>query len=647
MKRQIIHPSFILGFLFAFITLLAGYFILRGVGLEKSLNALDASVFVPWRRQGFYQKQYFKLFYNLSIILLPTMSIFFAFLIEKLGWKPYRLAGKKSPLVLRRGISPFSFFKKVDKYYLLILVIMLTVVLINFGYLIETGIWINYYHHNFIIAVINDLLQGKHLLVDTFSQYGLLYPWFLYLTFQILPFSYMNLYFLFMVFTWIYFFILFFFLRDLTKSKLYALIGLYIVMGINMLFNYADYPFSENYVWPGGIPLRFFFDGMVFFLMIKNENLTSRWLYALTAFLVAVATLHNLETGLALVVSLLFMYLIYSLSLRKVHLWERLRFFSAKLIYVVVVLMALWALFSIYTRLAAGQWAHWDLFTRFGRLAQQGLSNAPTPIMGWYWLFLLLYFSVLTGVLDRIIRLKASVSWRWLVVGAYSLYGLLWLNYYMTRSYNSNLTVVSIPAVVILIFLVKETAGSGAVWLKRIRFGLILTLVVLTDLTSFYLYKRLQYRWYAWGEVQKAKKYHGNRGFVMVSYNEEGDYIVNNLFKSIQAIKDLTPETKKILLLSRYDTVILVMAEKTLIVPYPMMELIFYNTELEKVKKDLISLKKKPRYLFIDKKNPAIQDSDIIKTSYWTSLEIFKTLSPFYEFVKQEGILDIYKLKKI
>lgn len=638
------HIPIIAGLVIATVLVIGLYFILKAAGVEKNFNIVDKSVFVPWRQQGIYPKQYFKLFYNLSIILIPIMSVFFSFLIEKIWSRPQHLIKKKNLPMAPDKKSKFSF---IEKYYLMTLIIMLTVVLINFGYLIETGIWVNYYHHNFIIATINDLFQGKHLLVDTFSQYGLLYPWFLYLIFHVLPFSYMNLYLLFMIFTWIYFFILFFFLKELTKSKWYAFIGLYVVMGVNMLFNYTTYPFSENYVWPGGIPLRFFFDGLVFFLIIKNKNFASGWIQVLTVCLVAVAVLHNIETGLALAASVLFMYFICALSFKKIGLLKQTRFFCTQLTYVAAASVSVWALFSIYTRLGAGQWPDWRLFTRFGSLTQQGLNNAPTPIIGWYWLHLLLYFIVFTGVLDKIIRLKTPISWRWLVVGAYSLYGLLWFNYYITRSYSSNLTVVSIPAVVILIFIIKEIADSKRVWLRSIRFLLILTVVILTYLTSFYLYKRLVYRWYAWGVVQKAKKYRDNRGFVMVSYNEEGDYTVENVLKSVHAIKTLTHGTKKILLLSRYDALILVMAEKTHIVPYPIMELIFYQTELREVKNNLTFLKKKPLYLFIDKKNPAIKDSEIIKTSFWTSHEIFKELSPFYDFVKQTGILDIYKLKEI
>lgn len=634
----------IAGLVIATVLILSLYFILKAAGVEKNFNIIDKSVFVPWRQQGFYPKQYFKLFYNLSIILIPIMSVFFAFFIGKMVSQPYRVIKKK---ILRMTPEKKSKSSFIEKYYLVILIIMLTVVLINFGYLLETGIWVNYYHHNFIIAVVNDLFHGKHLLVDTFSQYGLLYPWFLSLFFKrIFFFSYMNLYLLFMILTWVYFFTLFFFLKALIKNKLYALIGLYVIMGVNMLFNYSTYPFSENYVWPGGIPLRFFFDGSVFFLIIKNEHFTSRWIHILTVCLIVVAALHNIETGLALVVSVLFLYFIYSLSFKKIDLLSRICFFLVRFAYVAAAGIGVWALFSIYTRLGAGQWPDWYLFTRFMRLAQQGLNNAQTPIIGWYWLHLLLYFAVLTVVLDKIIRLKTSISWRWIVVTAYSFYGLLLLNYYMSRSYDSNLTVVSIPAVVILIFLIKELVGQRWVWLRRIRFALILIVVVLAYFTSFYLYKRLGYRWYALHEVQKAKKYLGNRGFVMVSYNEEGDYTVENLLKSVNAIKTLTHGAKKILLLSRYDALILIMTGKTHIVSYPITELIFYRTELEGVKNNLAFLKTKPLYLFIDKKNPAIKDSEIIKTSFWTAREIFKELSPFYEFVTQVGILDIYKLKE-
>src|SRR3990167_9013658 len=198
--------------------------------------------------------------------------------------------------------------QKIKKYHKFTAIILIFIVVFDFGYLLETGIWVNYYHHNFMIGTINDLLQGKHLLIDTFNQYGLFYPFILFLVFRtVLQFSYMNLYLAFMIGTVMYFAILYFFILLITKKNLLSLVGLLVSMGVVMTFNFHTFPFSENYVWPGSIPLRYFFDGLVFLLLLKNKNFKSYNLHIITACLVAIAIFFNLETGISLGMGYLFL----------------------------------------------------------------------------------------------------------------------------------------------------------------------------------------------------------------------------------------------------------------------------------------------------------------------------------------------------
>src|SRR3989344_3506111 len=640
------YASLFFGALIALFIFLGVYFVLKLMGLEKSMNSIDKTIFVSWRRQGFYPKQYFKLFYNLSIIFIPSTTLFFAFLIEKIGKKSKKSQTKGIPtLQLQTEQKEASFLKK---FYLLILVAMLSIVLINFGYLIETGIWVNYYHHNFIIATINDLFHGKHLLVDTFNQYGLFYPLFLYLIFKVgIPFSYMNFYLLLMIGTWIYFFILFFFLKELTKNTIYSLIGLYIIMGVNMLFNYSVYPYSENYVWPGGIPLRFFFDGLVFLLILRNKFLTSKKRNIFIFFILSIAFFYNIETGLSLVVSFVFLLFIYSISLKGISWIKRGVIFAQNLLQFLIVFIAIGLFFSLYTRMASGSWPRLSLFLDFVRLAQAGLNNAPTPFIGWYWLHIIIYFIALIIILHAVFHSRKKIDWIWYVTVGYSLYGLLLLNYYMSRSYNSNLTVVSIPALVLVIFLLAVSKKNQWIGMKIFRFVGILSIVVLVVISTFYLYKRFQYRLYALKEVIRAKKYSGNRGFIMVSWSETEGYTARELLVSIAKIKELTNNTNKIFLLSRYDVVLLIMAEKSHFIPYPMLEQIIYKNQLTLVKNNLVTMKEKPQYLFIDGKDSYKNDDKIRFTPFSTSLAIFETVSPYYKFVETVGVLDIYKLKEI
>jgi len=680
---------------FALITLLFIfniYYLLKIFGVEAFLNTVNKEIYVPWLYKAIYPKNYFKLFYNFSIIFLPLSSIlltikighfikkahvffigvltgFVAFMplfylqshktltklviadivfisltvVVSLFFQPIRTAlsnihiKKYSWSTKKLAYHDKSLTKFIQKNHFWILLTLLFIVLINFAYLLETGIWINYYHHNYFIATINDLIQGKHILVDTFNQYGLLWPLLFYFLFTtIIPFSYMNLYLLLMIFTYIYYVILYFFIKKLTKNPVITLIGIYVILGVNTLFNYPVFPFSENYVWPGSTPLRFFFDSAVFLIVLGNPYFKSYGLTILSGFLTAYSLFHNFEMGVSLASAYIFLLLTNAFFIKK-----RLLPFSVFFISLVLIFLA----FVAYTFIASGQLPDWELYWRFISLYQAGFTNSATPLVGWYYLHLLIYFSVLISTLYLQIRKK--VNWKWTVLGAYSLYGLLILNYYLSRSHYSNLTVVSIPALVIFITLFSDLKKIKNIFTPKV-FQLVYSLfvavfIVLSVFTSFYLYKRINYRVWSWKEVQKLKKYPNNRAFIVANYVPVEDYTAEDIISSVDKIKELTKDEKKILLISKYDAVIFIMAEKTNIISYPLLEQIHTIENKKKVKKDLVQMKDKPRYLFIDKINSGEKKSDLPEPRDVLD-EIQNSITPYYEYKKQVGILDIYEL---
>ncbi len=536
------------------------------------------------------------------------------------------------------------------------LLVILVVTLFNFGYFAEAGIWVNYYHHNFMIATINDLFQGKHLLVDTFNQYGLLYPYFLYLLFKIfIPLSYLNLYFLFMILTMLYFLIYFFFLKQLIQRTTLSLVGLYVAIGLYTLFHLHIFPTSENYVWPGGIPLRHFFDVTVFFLLLKNKNFHSRTLSWMGAVFCALALFYNLETGISLVIAYSCFHLFVIFANSTNNSIDKIVFFLARIIQLMMCILALLASISIYTYYQSGHFPDWKLFSFFALLYQAGFTSMPTPKIGVYLLYLFVYFAVVTVILYRVVISK-PVSWKWFVMSSLSVYGLFTINYYMGRSTPTNLPLNSVSFVTLILYMFVEVQSwlrevrnrSYFILLKNARSILFLILFFLVIKTSFNLIERINYRVAIFLEVQNLKKYPFNRGFIVLPYTETPGFTGDDLLASVAEIKKLTKGTKKILLFSRFDVVILTMAEKTLLVPYPMLEQIYFVSDLKRIGNELVKLKNKPSYLFIEKRteNPFEESTAGKVTSYDSARYLFSALSPYYEFKKQVGILDVYQLKE-
>ena len=62
----------IIGLIISLMLLIATYYMCDFLGLKQQLNTADKTIFVGWIRVAVNPKNYFKLFYNLSIILLPS-----------------------------------------------------------------------------------------------------------------------------------------------------------------------------------------------------------------------------------------------------------------------------------------------------------------------------------------------------------------------------------------------------------------------------------------------------------------------------------------------------------------------------------------------------------------------------------------------
>ncbi|MFA6016660.1 MAG: hypothetical protein WC744_01070 [Patescibacteria group bacterium] len=646
----------IISLLFSTTILIVLYLLLHRIEFFQNLDKNDLSIYVLQLSGSFYAKNYFKLFYNLTIVLFPLFTIGTAYLLKnKVRTKDKRLTTSNNYDFIKKYFYQESkilnglFPKLTIRQGIIFGAFLIIVILFNFSYLLDTGIWVNYYHHNFIMGTINDLRQGKHLLVDTFNQYGYFFPYLIYLLFFIFSFSYMNLYLIFMILTLIYFYLLFSFLLKLTKNIWLSLLSLFLMMGVYSLLNYPTFPFSENYVWPGSMVLRYMLDIFLFLTLLTNNNFTSKIKRYLSYFIASLMVFYNLETGISLLSGFCFLIFLSEFQEKQLSFVNKVKNVFKHGIFIFFFLFLIVIGINTGTYITSGHMPNWQLFYQFVLIYTSGFGNVKTPIIGWYWIHLAVYFSVIIGSLYQVFIKNKKLSWSWLIMNLLSVYGLLLLNYYLGRSLYSNLTVITFPLMIILTYLfieirsyLKERKNDFKLLLFSTYIVIITGGLVIFFLSSYFFIKRAEYRIESFESVFKAKKYYGNRGFILVNYIENPSFTADDLIKSVDEIKRLTKNNKKILLLSRYDCLILVMAEKTHIFPYPLIEQIYTLKELDSVEQDLI--KNKPTYLFIERKNPLIID-DGKPTAFDISKNIFSKLKPFYVYKNTVGILDIYKKK--
>ncbi|EKD96274.1 MAG: hypothetical protein ACD_24C00114G0001 [uncultured bacterium] len=110
-----------------------------------------------------------------------------------------------------------------------------------------------------------------------------------------------------------------------------------------------------------------------------------------------------------------------------------------------------------------------------------------------------------------------------------------------------------------------------------------------------------------------------------------------NFVKAAEVIKKYVPDEKDVLIVSRYDTLLLVMAQKTSLVNYPLLEYeITDKTEMEKTINKIKNIK--PKYIFVFSKNYKQMSNDNLT-------EIWEGIKKNYTFVENAGAVDVYKYR--
>lgn len=325
------------------------------------------------------------------------------------------------------------------------------------------------------------------------------------------------------------------------------------MMGVYSLLNYPTFPFSENYVWPGGMVVRYMLDIFLFLALLTNKNFTSKVKRLLSYFIASLMVFYNFETGISLLAGFFFLIFLSEFQEKKHSFVNKIINIFKHYILIFFFLFLIVIGINIYTFIASGHMPDWQLFYKFAQIYSAGFGNVKTPIIGWYWIHLGVYLSVIIGSLYQIFIRNKKLSWLWLIMNLLSAYGLLLLNYYLGRSYYSNLTVITLPLMIILTYFfleirryLKERKNNYKLLLFPIYTVIIIGVFIIFFLSSFFFIKRTKYRIESFKSVIKAKKYYSNRGFILVNYIENPGFTAYDLIKSVDEIKRLTKNNKKI-----------------------------------------------------------------------------------------------------
>ncbi len=566
-----------------------------------------------------------------SLLLIALLSVAIAYILKPL-------------LKLRIKILDRSLFKYVF-YFLVFMTIFILIYNPKYPYSYRSlsfyGVEaIHQFHHvSFYIAPINEVINGKSLLVNAHAQYGILATYFSSVVFKIIGLSYANFVLYTMILAIIYTVIFFLFLRALVKNSLLALIG--VLAYIKLAYYRGPDPQWEVFVLPSTTPLRYFFDVLTAFLIFNFFKQEARPFKKLliVGIVAAVALFYNPEFGLPIFIAYgLALVLDLILAFIKKEKGKNILIKFLKYLFSLeLVIVFVGGIISLIALIRSGSVPDWGGYLSFVLFYAKGFNDAPMPVWGLYYLPLLIYLigyyyllvSIYRGQLKNVQLLAFLIS-----------YGLMIFVYYINLSETHHLLTVIHPSILVAFILMGHFKDYLKEKLPKISpltaalpiFFLLLVAKTIMGRPSDIVNEmtaRLNYRY-----SQLKEKYH------YWSYLGTDFYLDDNdgadFFQASNRIKALSGREKNIVILSRYDTLLYVMSQKTSLIGYPIVE-----NEISKKEELYPAIKKilevKPQYVFLYSPKYPERKSATIDL-------IWAAIGQNYSLAEHAGAVDVYKL---
>ncbi|OGY15975.1 MAG: hypothetical protein A2784_02095 [Candidatus Chisholmbacteria bacterium RIFCSPHIGHO2_01_FULL_48_12] len=439
-------------------------------------------------------------------------------------------------------------------------------------------------HHNMFVGSINEIIHGKIPLIDTFNPYGILITVFPALIFSFLPFSYANFYLYLVAVHLIYYSLLYVLIRQLTRSRFLGWLGLVFIARLVFLRPWTGHdPLSI----PSVTSFRFFWD-IPLFLSLSRFN----WLIFPINFL---ALLYNPETGLALSLATAVFFIL------KRQYADLLRLLFTALLAPVA--------YSVFTWAIVRQLPAWNQFIAHLQLSLHGFGTLPLPQFGAYWLVLAVYILALFWTARRPQPLLTTLA----------VYGLAIFPYYLGFSETEHLLAVSHPALIILIWNLSSYRLGKTVFL----IGFLWLLVHSPGrLISLYRQRYTQSPGFLWS--------HARAGFILTDLPQD------QFVTAAQTIAAKVPPHHRVAIISRYDTLLLIMAQRANLTSYYLhdVQLLSYpmvNQVISEIKTS------HPEFIFAD---PVKQQSSVGQL-------IFQNLQNQLQWEQTSGMIDTYRWRQL
>lgn len=292
---------------------------------------------------------------------------------------------------------------------------------------------------------------------------------------------------------------------------------------------------------------------------------------------------------------------------------------------------------SLFTYFRIHQFPDWFSYFNYILVYGRGAYDIPMPFIGPYYFVILIYIAAFYLLIYKIIVRDFA---KFQIILFILFYGILSFFYYLVFSEPHHFLTIVHPSILLSMILLDIFIKKRSLLIKLplsqaaliVTFGFFIIGYLFWEPVRTWKYALLRFNNRYGPLSQPYNRWNYNGTNLYLSDNNGSDF-----FKSADTIKSLSGNTKNVVILSRYDTLLYVMTEKTSLTNHPIIE---YDVGFIKDREQIINtiLTNKPLYVYVFSKNYNTMVS-------WTIHEIWDAVKTQYSFLKNAGIIDVYKLK--
>ena len=379
--------------------------------------------------------------------------------------------------------------KKYDKFVNIILYSFISIILLSLFLLsiYNRDNYIGaYVHLNPVLYSISQVQQGKTLLVDLTSQYGL-YPEFLYPIFKLINVNILSFSIVMAALTTISHSLILLGLRKIIKNNLVTFLAFIAIIYFGYIaFFIAPSPINTGSfdIYHAYKPIRIIFPALILYSVFTYILTPKRNLYLLITFISSLSILWNFDSGVICFLSF-YIYILYERLIGNNVRGFTIDFIKHTFISFGILAITIF-LFSSYIYFRSYSFPDWSLFLELTTIFGSAyFFSLPMQLFNaWNLIFLIYLYGIYIGLNSILLGKKDAID---KIAFFVAIFGLGISTYYLNRSHDFNLLQTLYPSLILLaIFLDKLLDKNNRADLFQIKnLSIVMLISFILVLTLF------------------------------------------------------------------------------------------------------------------------------------------------------------------